>query len=110
MDDEGHLHSGQKNIKSEAVKHFKNFFKEQGDPSTIDQVRVAAKFSRLITEVEAEVLYAPIQLVELRDILSKFKVDKSPGPDDWTVEFFLHFFDLVGGGGGIFSIWLKNRD
>jgi hypothetical protein len=111
MDDEGNLHSGQKNIKFEVVKHFKNFFKEQGDPSTIDQVSVAAKFSRLITEVvsvaakfsrlitevEAEVLYALIQMVELRDILSKFKVDKSPGSDGWTVEFFLHFFDLFEG-------------
>lgn len=97
MDDEGNLHSRQKNKKVEVVKHFKNFFKEQGDPSTIDQVSVAAKFSRLITEVEAEVLYALIQMVELRDILSKFKVEKSPGSDGWTVEFFLHFFDLFEG-------------
>jgi hypothetical protein len=41
MDEEGHLHNGQKNIKEEAVKHFKNFFKEQVAPSTNDQVRVA---------------------------------------------------------------------
>jgi hypothetical protein len=59
---------------------------------------VAAKFSRLIIEAEVdEVLYTPIQLGEIREVLTKFKVDKSLRPDDWTVEFFIHFFDLVGG-------------
>jgi hypothetical protein len=28
--------------------------------------------------------------------LNSFNKDRSPGPDGWTVEFFLHFFDLVG--------------
>jgi len=28
--------------------------------------------------------------------LASFNKDKSPGPDDWTVEFFLYHFDPVG--------------
>jgi hypothetical protein len=29
-------------------------------------------------------------------LLKAFTKDKNLGPDGWTVEFFIHFFDLVG--------------
>jgi hypothetical protein len=32
----------------------------------------------------------------LREVLSLFKKDKSPGPNGWKIEFFTFFFDLVG--------------
>jgi hypothetical protein len=32
---------------------------------------------------------------EVLDALKSFSKDKSPGPDDWTIEFYLHFFDLI---------------
>jgi hypothetical protein len=38
----------------------------------------------------------PCTLLEILVALKSFSKDKSPGPDDWTVEFYLHFFDLVG--------------
>jgi hypothetical protein len=41
-------------------------------------------------------LYKPVVLSEIKQILSTLKKEKSPGPDGWTSEFFLHFFDLVG--------------
>jgi hypothetical protein len=34
--------------------------------------------------------------VELWKVLKSFAKDKSPGPDGWTVEFLIHFFDLIG--------------
>lgn len=48
-----------------------------------------------INEDEACELYLPVTEKELKSILTLFKKDKCPGPDDWTVEFYLHFFDLV---------------
>jgi hypothetical protein len=93
MDEEGNIHLGQQNIKAEAVNYFKQFFKENIVFSIPEQVKVAEKFSNLITEDEAEGLYAPTSFMELRDVLKYFKIDKSPGPDGWTVEFF----DLVRG-------------
>jgi hypothetical protein len=79
-----------------ALNHFKGFYKEQIAPSTSDQVRVVALFSNMLNDTEAEALYKPVEKEELKKVLSNFKVDKSLGPDGWTVEFFSHFFDLVG--------------
>jgi hypothetical protein len=35
-------------------------------------------------------------LAELEAILKLFKKEKSPGPDGWTVELYLHFFEIMG--------------
>jgi hypothetical protein len=94
-DDSGIIHKGQKAIVVEAENYFKNFFKTQDISHTTDQVGVAGLFTRMISEDEARDLYMPVSLKELKLVLSLFKKDKSPGPDGWTVEFFLHFFDLV---------------
>jgi len=58
---------------------------------------LAENYSRMITDAEAENLFLPVKLEEIRDVLNFFNIDKSPGPDGWTVELFVHFFDLVGG-------------
>jgi len=97
MDDEGHNHTTQKNSKATATDYFKQVFKESADLSISEQVKVVEKFSRMITEEEAKIMFSLVKLEELRDILKIFKMDKSPGPHGWTVELFFHFFDLVGG-------------
>jgi len=56
---------------------------------------VARLFTRLINEEEASDLYKLVTMEELKMVLSLFKKDKSPGPDGWTVEFFIHFFELL---------------
>ena len=32
---------------------------------------------------------------EVLEVLKEFMKDKSPGPEGWAVEFYLHFFELV---------------
>jgi hypothetical protein len=48
-----------------------------------------------MNEKEESALHRLVTLEELKEALSLFKKDKSPSPDGWTVEFFIHFFDLV---------------
>jgi len=51
---------GQENIKEEAVKHFKEMYKEHVSSTSTEQVKVAALFRKMVTEEEALSLYAPI--------------------------------------------------
>lgn len=90
------LHSGREALKTEATKYFKYFFRQQDPPPIVDQVKVVSLFNRFITENEAVALYCPVVLSEVKAVLTLFKHDKSRGPDGLTVEFFIHFFDLVG--------------
>lgn len=39
---------------------------------------------------------SPITLNEIKTVLEGFSLSKIPGPNGWTIEFFLSFFDLVG--------------
>lgn len=41
-------------------------------------------------------LFRPASLEEVLDVLKSFAKDKCLGPNGWTVEFFLHYFDIMG--------------
>jgi hypothetical protein len=41
-------------------------------------------------------LMEEVTLEELKEVMRRFQKDKSPGPDGWTIEFFMGFFDLLG--------------
>jgi hypothetical protein len=96
QDEGGTVYRGQENLKLAAAKHFKYFYNKPMNISQVDQVKVATLFPNMILESELEALYKLVDKDELKKILSSLKVDKSPGPNGWTVEFFKHFFDLVG--------------
>jgi hypothetical protein len=52
-------------------------------------------YPRLVSEEEVHTLEKPITMEEVLEVLKGFTKDKIPGPDRWTVEFFLHYYDLV---------------
>lgn len=41
-------------------------------------------------------LYKVVKLQEVHFIFKSFSKDKCPRLDRWTIELFLHFFDLLG--------------
>ena len=53
-------------------------------------------YPNMISFVDAPCLTQPVSLVEIESALNSFKKDRSPGPDGWPAEFYLHFFDLLG--------------
>eukprot|EP00253_Pinus_taeda_P027835 PITA_27835 len=72
----------------ENTRFFHNYAKEV--------IRTAQCFPRFIEEVETEVLSAPVSKEEVDAAMKTMGREKSPGPDGWTIELFLHFFDLIG--------------
>jgi hypothetical protein len=87
---------GQEALKKEATYFFELLFKSNYELNMPAKVSTASLFSSYVTASEAAGLYNPVTLTELKNNLSLLKKEKSPGPDGWTVEFFSHFFDLVG--------------
>jgi hypothetical protein len=94
-DDCGNLIHSQTEIKSAAHSHFKSFYQAPPAPSLADQTAVASLFPTLITPEEANSLLSPCTKEELFETINSFKKEKSPGPDGWSVELFLHFFELM---------------
>ena len=78
------------------VNHFKDFFKAKEGTNYAEMVRISSLYPRMVTEEEADSLFSPVTLEEIKSVLVKFNRDQSPGPDGWTLEFFVYFFDLVG--------------
>jgi hypothetical protein len=72
------------------------FYKASINPDTFEQCKLADLFPQMVNEEDSRSLYRPVTIEELKSVLFHFKKEKSPGPDGWTIEFFIFFFDLVG--------------
>jgi hypothetical protein len=96
IDDFGQSQRGQAALKKEASRHFKVLFKADDLSSPVDQLNLVSLFSNFVTEEDYIIIDHPYTLLEISDTLKLFAKDKIPGPDGWTVEFFLHFVDILG--------------
>jgi hypothetical protein len=78
------------------VRHFKQSYSDTGQNSILEQVSTVQLFPCYIEEIERLALEGSCTKEEIQGVLKGFAKDKSHGPDGWTVEFFLLYFDLVG--------------
>jgi exonuclease III len=94
--EDGITYHAQEEIKVAAVNHFNAFFQVPIEPSLNAQVELAGRFPNMVTAEEALALESPCTKEEILSVLKGFKKEKSPGPDGWSVELYLHFFDIMG--------------
>jgi len=94
--DLGFIQKGQQALKIAATNHYKSFYGENEHINLHDSVKVAKIFPRPVIVQETNLLDIPCTLHEVWDVLNSLKKYKSPSPDVWTVQLFLHFFELVG--------------
>ena len=71
-------------IKQEVVNYFKHFYKAKERTNYNDLVRFSSLYPRMVNEEEAESLFKPVTLEEIKSVLENFKKEKSLGPDGWT--------------------------
>jgi hypothetical protein len=90
--DDGTIITNNLELQKEAVDYFQNVFKAQDNLAISDQLAVLRNYPRMFSVEEGLRLVEPVTLAEILTTLKGFKVSKSPGPDGWTVEFFLAFF------------------
>lgn len=75
--------------------HFRNLYKQPPGSTIADIIKIVGHFPRFVNEEEAEVLYDLVTPGELESTLKWFKKEKSLGPDGWTIEFYIAFYDLL---------------
>eukprot|EP00253_Pinus_taeda_P031439 PITA_31439 len=78
------------------TSHFKGIFKSLVGTNLAEIINVASHFPRFVNNEDLEDLTTPVTMNELENTIKWFQKEKSPGPDGWTIEFYLAFFDTIG--------------
>jgi hypothetical protein len=78
-----------KDISHAGIQHFKYLFKESDVANIGDIIKVVRLFPRFFNDDMNEIVDSKVTKEELKVVLGNFKKAKSPGPDGWTMEFFL---------------------
>lgn len=78
-------------IQESAVHYFKEAYKQPWVNNLLDQLNITKLFPRFFSSEEGLRVDAPISMSELKVAPNSLDKEKSPGPDGWTSEFFVHF-------------------
>eukprot|EP00253_Pinus_taeda_P004777 PITA_04777 len=93
---QGQLATTQQDLARLANEHFCNIYKAPRDVNILEIMGVEKHFPRFAQQEDWENLTMEVTKEELEVTLKWFKKDKSPGPDGWTIEFYIDFFDILG--------------
>ena len=95
-DAEGNCYEDESALKDLGKSHFACIYKDDGGTCLVQQLKVVMIFPKMISNKQATNLTCPVTLWEIEFALKSFKKYCSPSPNGWPVEFYLHFFDLLG--------------
>eukprot|EP00253_Pinus_taeda_P006854 PITA_06854 len=88
----GFLYS-QNDITIEATRFFQEQYK-RNQSNANDMLWAAELMPEMFDEPAYENFIKPVSEEELLAAIKSSKKDKSPGPDGWPIEFFMHFYDM----------------
>lgn len=96
VDTRGLLLKDQLSIEKGVVDFFSGVYTQDVDAHLVEKLKVIEQFPRIFSMEQCAAIGAEVTLGEVLEVFKQSKKGKSPGLDGWSVEFFLHFFDLVG--------------
>eukprot|EP00253_Pinus_taeda_P034308 PITA_34308 len=92
--EEGISYTSQEAISEEAVKYFKHTYSRNVGCDIEDIFWGIDPYPTMFDANQNNILYSAVFEEELLATMKYFQKDKCPGPDGWTIDFFIHFFDL----------------
>jgi len=95
-DPDGRVENSFEGMARIGVSHFQNLFKANTQATIEEVVRLAQMFPGFVNEEDNQKLNAEVSEEELKETLSSFQKDRSPGPDGWTIEFFQELYEILG--------------
>eukprot|EP00253_Pinus_taeda_P030096 PITA_30096 len=93
---EGGLANSFNKLSQLGTSHFRSLYRSPPGSNLAEIINVATHLPRFVNKDDSADLTASVTMEELESTLKWFKKDKSPGPDGWTIEFYLAFYDLLG--------------
>lgn len=78
------------------IQHFSSLYRAPLHCDLPELMRITRSFNRYVEQEQEDDLNCSVTKGEIEGVLKWFKKDKSPGPDGWPIEFFIHFFELIG--------------
>ena len=75
--------------------HFRNLYRHPPGSNLADIINIAGHFPRFVNDEESASLFDPVSLEELESTIKWFKKERSPGPDGWTIEFYIAFYEMI---------------
>jgi hypothetical protein len=95
-DQEGNLENSFEGMARLGKNHFQELFRAENQATIEEVVQMAQLFPRFVDEEDNRLLMEEVLEEELKEVLHSFQKDKIPGPDGWTIEFFLGLYDFLG--------------
>lgn len=87
---------GHSQIQHGAVSYFQKLFKASPASLNSDLFFASIDWNKSLRHDQASQLIAPVTDEEIYAILKSMKLNKSPVPDGFNVNFFLHTWDIIG--------------
>lgn len=79
------------------MEHFRNLFRSQHEISIVEILQIAQMFPRFVEEEDNKYLMVEVTKGEIFEVLQSFQKYKIPRSNRWPIEFYLGFYDLIGG-------------